>query len=45
MDKFVQAFHQAAFSSVERRDSHMGGSGETFDKEEAYAEITKEHAA
>jgi uncharacterized protein YndB with AHSA1/START domain len=36
--KTVQTFHQAPFSNVERRDSHVGGWSEAFDKEAAYAE-------
>ena len=44
--KTVQTFHQTPFRSVERRDSHVGGWSEAFDKQAAYAEkITKEHAA
>jgi uncharacterized protein YndB with AHSA1/START domain len=44
--KTVQTFHQAPFRTVERRDSHIGGWSQTFDKEKAYAEkIAKEHAA
>jgi uncharacterized protein YndB with AHSA1/START domain len=44
--KTVQTFHQAPFRNVERRDSHVGGWSEAFDKEAAYAEkIAKEHAA
>jgi hypothetical protein len=42
----VQTFHQAPFRNVERRDSHVGGWIEAFDKEQAYAEtIAKEHPA
>lgn len=44
--KTVQTFHQAPFSTVERRDSHVGGWSEAFDKQAAYAEkIAKEQAA
>ncbi len=44
--KTVQTFHQAPFRNVERRDSHIGGWNQAFDKEQAYAEIiAKEHAA
>ena len=43
--KTVQTFHQAPFRNVERRDSHVGGWNEAFDKEAAYAEkIAKEFA-
>jgi uncharacterized protein YndB with AHSA1/START domain len=44
--KTVQTFHQAPFRNIERRDSHVGGWNEAFDKEKAYAEkIAKEHVA
>jgi len=44
--KTVQTFHQAPFRDVERRDSHVGGWSEAFDKQAAYAEkIAKEQAA
>jgi uncharacterized protein YndB with AHSA1/START domain len=44
--KTVQTFHQAPFSNVERRDSHVGGWSQAFDKEAAYAEkIAREQAA
>ena len=44
--KTVQTFHQAPFHTVERRDSHVGGWSQAFDKQAVYAEtITKEHAA
>jgi len=44
--KTVQTFHQAPFRDVERRDSHVGGWSEAFDKQAAYAEkIAKEYAA
>jgi uncharacterized protein YndB with AHSA1/START domain len=39
----VQTFHQRPFRSVERRDGHVGGWTETFDKLAAYAaSIAKE---
>jgi uncharacterized protein YndB with AHSA1/START domain len=42
----IQTFHQAPFRNVERRDSHVGGWIEAFDKEQAYAKtIAKEHRA
>ncbi len=34
----VQTFHQTPFTSVESRDSHVGGWNECFDREQAYAE-------
>jgi uncharacterized protein YndB with AHSA1/START domain len=41
--KTVQTFHQSPFLNVERRDSHVGGWTQTFDKLGAYvATITKE---
>jgi uncharacterized protein YndB with AHSA1/START domain len=44
--KTVQAFHQRPFLNVERRDSHVGGWTEAFDKLGAYAaKIAKEHTA
>jgi uncharacterized protein YndB with AHSA1/START domain len=44
--KTVQTFHQAPFRTVERRDSHVGGWNEAFDKQAAYAEkIAKEYAS
>jgi uncharacterized protein YndB with AHSA1/START domain len=44
--KTVQSFHQAPFSNVERRDSHVGGWSQAFDKEAVYAEtIAREQAA
>jgi uncharacterized protein YndB with AHSA1/START domain len=44
--KTVQTFHQAPFSHVERRDSHVGGWSEAFEKEAVYAEeIAREQAA
>jgi uncharacterized protein YndB with AHSA1/START domain len=33
----VQTFHQTPFLSVERRDSHIGGWSQAFDKAQAYA--------
>ena len=36
--KTVQAFHQAPFTRVEARDSHIGGWNECFDREQAYVE-------
>lgn len=42
----VQTFHQSPFRNVERRDSHIGGWNQAFDKEEAYArDVAREHAA
>ena len=42
--KTIQTFHQAPFRNVERRDSHVGGWNQVFDKQQAYAEIiAKEH--
>jgi uncharacterized protein YndB with AHSA1/START domain len=44
--KTVQAFHQRPFLDVERRDSHVGGWSQAFDKLSAYAtEIAKERIA
>jgi uncharacterized protein YndB with AHSA1/START domain len=44
--KTVQTFHQAPFISAERRDAHVGGWSQAFDKEAAYVEkLAKEHAA
>jgi uncharacterized protein YndB with AHSA1/START domain len=44
--KTVQTFHQRPFLSAERRDSHVGGWSEAFDKLGIYAaKIAKEHAA
>jgi uncharacterized protein YndB with AHSA1/START domain len=43
--KTVQTFHQAPFSTIERRDSHVGGWSQAFDKQATYAEsIAKEQA-
>jgi uncharacterized protein YndB with AHSA1/START domain len=42
----IQTFHQAPFRNVERRDSHVGGWNEAFDKEAACAEkMSEEHVA
>jgi uncharacterized protein YndB with AHSA1/START domain len=42
----IQTFHQRPFLSVERRDRHVGGWNETFDKQQTYAaKIAKEYAA
>lgn len=44
--KTVQTFHQAPFLNAERRDSHMGGWSQAFDKQQAYAaRIAKEYTA
>lgn len=44
--KTLQTFHQKPFRNVERRDSHVGGWSEAFDKAEVYArKVAKEHAA
>jgi uncharacterized protein YndB with AHSA1/START domain len=44
--KTVQTFHQAPFRNAERRDRHVSGWSEAFDKQAAYAEnIAKEQAA
>jgi uncharacterized protein YndB with AHSA1/START domain len=44
--KTVQTFHQRPFRDVERRDSHVGGWSEAFDKLGIYAaEVAREHAA
>ena len=43
--KTVQTFHQRPFLNTERRDSHVGGWSQAFDKLGAYAAtIAKEHA-
>jgi uncharacterized protein YndB with AHSA1/START domain len=43
--KTVQTFHQRPFLSVERRDSHVGGWNQAFDKLESYAaKLAREHA-
>lgn len=36
--KTIQTFHQAPFSSVESRDSHIGGWSSLFDKQQRYGE-------
>lgn len=36
--KTVQTFHQTPFSSVESRDSHIGGWNSLFNKQQLYAE-------
>jgi uncharacterized protein YndB with AHSA1/START domain len=44
--KTVQTFHQSPFLDVERRDSHVGGWNEAFDKQQAYAaKIAREYAS
>jgi uncharacterized protein YndB with AHSA1/START domain len=44
--KTVQTFHQRPFLNVERRDSHVGGWNQAFDKQQAYAAtIAKEQTA
>ena len=44
--KTVQSFHQTRFLNVERRNSHLGGWTQTFDKLAAYAAtLAKEHVA
>jgi uncharacterized protein YndB with AHSA1/START domain len=44
--KTVQTFHQRPFRDVARRDSHVGGWNEAFDKLGSYAsKVAKEHAA
>jgi uncharacterized protein YndB with AHSA1/START domain len=44
--KTIQTFHQAPFLNLERRDWHVGGWSEIFDKEAAYAaNIARERAA
>jgi uncharacterized protein YndB with AHSA1/START domain len=44
--KTVQTFHQRPFLDVERRDSHVGGWTQAFDKLAVYAsEIAKERIA
>jgi uncharacterized protein YndB with AHSA1/START domain len=43
--KTVQTFHQKPFPTVERRDSHVGGWTEAFDKLGTYAaNVAKEHS-
>jgi len=42
----IQTFHQKPFRTVERRDSHIRGWSEAFDRQQAYAtRIAREHAA
>ena len=41
----VQTFHQTPFLSVERRDSHIGGWSQAFDKAQAYAAALVEENA
>ena len=36
--KTIQTFHQTSFSSVESRDSHIGGWNSLFNKQQLYAE-------
>ena len=36
--KTVQTFHQAPFSTVEIRDSHVGGWNSLFNKQQVYVE-------
>jgi uncharacterized protein YndB with AHSA1/START domain len=44
--KTVQTFHQRPFLNVERRDSHVGGWTQAFDKLGVYAaEFAKEHSS
>jgi uncharacterized protein YndB with AHSA1/START domain len=44
--KTTQTFHQTPFTSVERRDSHVGGWSSAFNKLAAYAAQTaKEHTS
>ena len=44
--KTVQTLHQAPFRNAERRDRHVSGWSEAFDKQAVYAEnIAKEQAA
>jgi uncharacterized protein YndB with AHSA1/START domain len=41
--KTIQTFHQTRFLNAERRDSHVGGWNQSFDKQQAYAKkITQE---
>ena len=40
--KTIQHFHQAPFTSVASRDSHVGGWNSLFNKEQAYAEALAE---
>ncbi len=43
--KTLQSFHQTPFTSVESRDSHIGGWNESFDREQEYIEKIKETAS
>jgi uncharacterized protein YndB with AHSA1/START domain len=44
--KTIQTFHQKPFLDAERRDSHIGGWNQAFDRQLAYAEkIAKEYIA
>jgi uncharacterized protein YndB with AHSA1/START domain len=44
--KTVQTFHQAPFRNVERRNSHVGGWNEAFDKQAVYArDVARKRAA
>ena len=44
--KTVQTFHQRPFTSVERRDSHVGGWSSAFDRLGTYAKtVAKEYRA
>jgi uncharacterized protein YndB with AHSA1/START domain len=45
--KTVQTFHQTPFRTIERRDSHIGGWNQVFDKEEIYLQqlAKEEHSA
>jgi uncharacterized protein YndB with AHSA1/START domain len=45
--KTVQTFHQAPFRTAERRDSHISGWSQVFDKEESYLQqlAKEEHSA
>jgi uncharacterized protein YndB with AHSA1/START domain len=41
----VQSFHQTPFTSVESRDSHVGGWNEFLDKQKAYSQAHPESMA
>jgi uncharacterized protein YndB with AHSA1/START domain len=44
--KTVQIFHQAPFRNLERRNSHVEGWNQAFDKEAIYArDVARERAA
>ena len=44
--KTVQTFHQAPFLSQERRDNHIGGWNQSFDRQATYAQkLAKEYTA